>query len=420
MSTLYIRLPSRAVADNADHWITLPCQYALVSAAETVEREGTSALGDLAGIIGGAQRVVLLMAGSDVTLLQVRTPPLSASRLRQALPNLVEEQLMSDPADCVLVAGASVGDLRTVAVVQRQWLQVLLQTMAGFGARNVAVLPSQLCLAAADNGAAAVVTEFGDEIDLTLQLAAHDGLGLPLQPDDPERAPLEVIETLCALVPAASITLYVPAQHVPLYLQAAQALLALAPRVTVMADDWRLWIGGARALTLNLVDGLGRAGGTTFEWRRWRWPLALGTLLLSINVVALNVEWWRLSREAAQLRVSMVQIYRSAYPKETVIVDPAAQMRQKIAAAQRDAGQAAPDDFGALAAGFAGAWTEATQSANATSTGIASVDYRDRSLLVKPKPEIEVPLARLRTALASRKLSLTQSAPGIWQIRSAP
>ena len=85
---------------------------------------------------------------------------------------------------------------------------------------------------------------------------------------------------------------------------------------------------------------------------RWRWPLILASAVLVINVVGLNVEWFRMKREAAALRATMTQIYKSTYPKDTVIVDPVAQMKQKIAASQRESGQAAPDDFTPLTASF--------------------------------------------------------------------
>lgn len=422
MSTLHIRLPSRSVADNAAHWIALPCPYALVGAGDSIEREGHAALSDLAGMIGGAQRVVLMLAASDVTLLHLKVPPMSAARLRVALPNMVEDQLVSDPADCIVVAGGPVGELRTVAVVQRAWLQILLQTVRGFGARHVQALPSQLCLALPTGGAAAAVTAFGTELDVTLRLAEHDGLGLPILPDDPAAASHDVVETVCALVPTASIALYVPQEQVPAYQQTVEQLLPLEPRITVFADTWMRWIAGARTTGLNLVAGLGGAAGSSaVEWRRWRWPLVLGALLLTVNIGALNFEWWRLSREAVQLRASMVQIYKSAYPKETVIVDPAAQMRQKIAAAQRDSGKTAPDDFGPLAASFAAAWsTLGLPGDTSGKPAIASLEYRERSLFIKPKASPSIALAQVKAALASRNLSLTQPAPGVWQIRSAP
>ena len=414
-------MPSKAVADNAAHWIALPCPYALVSGGDSVEREGSAALSELAGPIAAAQRIVVLLAASDVTLLHLKLPPLSANRLRAALPNLIEDQLMSDPAECVVVAGGSQADLRTVAVVQRGWLQILLQTLNSLGARQIVALPSQLCLPLPSGGVAAAVTPFGVEFDLTLRMSEQDGLGLPLLPDDLDAAPQDAIQTICAIVPSAPVALYVPQDQVPAYQQAAELLLPLDQRVTVFADNWLRWIAGTRTTTLNLMTGLGVAGSPGLDWRRWRWPMVLGMFLLLLNIGALNFEWWRLSREATQLRTSMVQIYKTAYPKETVIVDPAAQMRQKIAAAQHDAGQAAPDDFAALVAGFAAAWAnvQTTASASGSRPALATLEYKDRSLLVKPKGQPEVPLTQMKAALAQQNLSLAQSAPGIWQIRSA-
>ncbi|MES2831938.1 MAG: type II secretion system protein GspL [Pseudomonadota bacterium] len=420
MSTLYIRLPSRSVADNASHWITLPCPYALVGTGDIVEREGRAGLSDLAGTMRSAQRVVLLLAASDVTLLHLKVPPMSPARLRLALPNLVEDQLMSDPTECVIVAGGSESGLRTVAVVQRAWLQILLQTIGQYGARQVAALPSQLCLSQANGSAAAAVTVFGAEIDVTLRLSEQNGMGLPLMPDNLADAFNDVVQTLCAIVPTASVALYVPQDDVVACQQTVDALLPIEQRVTVLTDQWQCWIPGARAATLDLVAGLRGTNHADFDWARWRWPMALGALLLIVNIGALNFQWWRLSREAAQLQASMVQIYRSAYPNETVIVDPAAQMRQKIAAGQRDNGRPAADDFTALAAGFGAAWAGivAQASADSAKPAIESLEFRDRSLFVKPKPQVDVPLAQMRAALASRNLTLSQSAPGIWQIRS--
>ena len=104
MNTLYIRLPSKAAAENAPDWLAMPCPFALGTHGKlpnsvTIGRQGVAALQELSGTIGAAQRVVLLLAASDVSLLQVQIPPLSAARLKAALPNLVEDQLIGDPAD---------------------------------------------------------------------------------------------------------------------------------------------------------------------------------------------------------------------------------------------------------------------------------------------------------------------------------
>lgn len=414
MSTLYIRLPSKAAADSVPHWIALPCAFAVAN-GDAVEREGMASIADLADSVARAQRVVLLAAASDVTLLRVQVPPMSAARMKAALPNLVEDQLMSDPDECVVVAGAAADGLRTVAVMQRGWFDILVKTFAAYGARRIAAVPAQLCLPHQSGSVSAAVAETEGELDLTVRLSEHQGIGLPILPDSPDTAAQEALRTLAAIVPDAPIHLYVPQEAVRAFQDAAGTVFALDQRATVHADNWPRWIQGAATAGLDLAAASGAAGGQGIDWKRWRWPAALAAAVLLVNIVGLNIEWWRLKREADTLRATMNQTYRAAFPKETLIVDPVAQMRQKIVAARQASGQPAPDDFLSLAARFGEAW----QTVVGTGTnGIASLEYRDRSLVVKLKPEGTMPADQLRPALAARNLTLDQAANGAWQIRS--
>ena len=196
MSTLYIRLASKAVADSAPHWPALPCPFALVSHGSSIERQGTAPLSELSDTVAKSQRVVLLLAASDVTLLRVKVPPLSSARLKTALPNLVEDQLIADPSDCVVVAGGLSEGLRTVAVVQRAWLDTLVKTLIAFGARHIAALPAQLCLPYQSDQPGSVTAAISDrneggqnaEIDMTLRLSEQDGIGLAIAPEKDEPA----------------------------------------------------------------------------------------------------------------------------------------------------------------------------------------------------------------------------------------
>jgi len=302
--------------------------------------------------------------------------------------------------------------------VHRGWLELLHKTLLALGARKVAALPSQLCLPYQPDAVSAAVIEHGSEIDVTVRLAEQDGIGLAIVADQPEAAAFEVIQSLVAVVPQAAITLYVPQSRVGDYQESLRTIVHAAPaleqRITLHADNWPRWIAGADRSSINMMSGIGAAGGGGIDWRPWRWPLALAATLLVINAVGLNVDWLRMKREAEALRTGMIQTYKNAFPKETVIIDPVAQMRQKTAAARRESGQLAPDDFIALAAAFGEAWSAATQGA----APIATLEYHDRSLLVKPKPGVE-PGERLRNALAARNLTLSQQGDGVWQIRSA-
>jgi general secretion pathway protein L len=421
LSTLYLRLPSRAVAGRAPQWLALACPFALVSQGGAIEREGVAPLSELSGTIAGMQRVVLLLAGSDVTLLRMQIPPLSAAKLKAALPNLVEEQLLCDPADCVIVAGSLSDGMRSIAVAQRAWLEQLAKTFTALGARAIAALPAQSCLScpAGQPAVTAAICQQDTGMDLTLRLPEQDGIGVTIDSGSDEASAHEAIRTLCAIVPAAPVTLYVPQSALRVYQEAVNDAPALKERIGISADNWTHWIAGARGVTLDLMAGLGTNTGTRFDWHAWRWPLVLSAAVLLINVSALNISWWRMKSEASSLRSAMTRIYRSTYPNESVIIDPLAQMQQKIAIAKRDSGLAVPDDFTAMTAAFGEAWAGVTATLPAPPS-IAALEYRERSLSVRLRDR-EAPTQQMKAALAERGLSLElapeQSGTVVWQIR---
>lgn len=418
MSTLYIRHPSKAASDADTILEVPPCLFALVADNGVIEREGSAALAVLSDAIRQAKRVVLLLAASDVSLLRVKVPPLSIARLKAALPNLVEDQLMSDPADCVFVAGPLSDGLRTVAVVQRAWLESLSSALTAQGARQLTVLPAQLCLPyQAEAGAAtAAIAECAHETDITLRLSQQDGIGLSVTASG-NTARQEVIAALRTIVPQAALTLYVPAASVDSYQQVASE--ANDAGLNVLPDSWSHWVAGANNLGLDLMAGLGAGAGPQIDWRPWRWPFGLALLLILVNLFGLNLDWLRMKREANLLRAGMTQTFQATFPKEQVIVDPMAQMRQKLAAAKHDAGQLAADDFTALAATFGAAWASVMQSGKGAVPAIATLEYRERSLLVRFKPGAEASATEMSAALAARHAALVQTGAGVWQIRSA-
>lgn len=434
MSTLYIRLPSKAASGNAPPGPDQPCEFALVSNENRIERQGEMTLPGLSDAIAKAERVVLLLAAVDVTLLRVKTPALLTSRLKAALPNLVEDQLITDPAECAVVAGGMSDGLRTVAVVHRDWLNTLNKALIALGARQVAALPAQLCLPyqgdqpGQPRSVTAAINKIGDTIDAAIRLSEHEGIGLAIGAGQNESSSAhEVIETLCAVVPEASIDLYVPQSEESAFQETVKDNVALNKRIKVSTDNWSRWISGASGTALDVMAGLGSRSVPKLELRAWCWPLALAAAVLIVNVAALNIDWWRMKNEAHSLRTSMVQIYKSAFPKETVIIDPVAQMEQKVAAARSNAGLAAPDDFSAITAAFGEAWSSVTPESG--KPAIAALEYRERSLLVRLKPLAagspgggQAPMQQVQAALAEHKLSLEQvpsESDTVWKIRSA-
>ena len=399
MTTLYIRLPARADGESG------LSRFALVADSGAIDQQGEGLLRGLGDLVAASRRVVLLLAASDVTLLQVKAPPLSALRLKAALPSLVEEQVLGDPADCVLMVAPAQSDagLRSVAVVQRAWIESLVRGVLALGARAVSALPAQLCLPLLPGHVSACVSQ----ADIVVRDGFYHGFGLAIA-STPDMA----LQTARALAGDAPLTLYVPGEELAQY----QALaLDAGPAITLEADTWQHWIAGSKTTTLDLVPGLGAAGARATDWQRWRWPIRLALLALVVNLAGLNVQWLQQRREASALRQANLQIYKAAFPKDTVIQDPVLQMRANITRAKAAGGQAGTDEFTYLAAAFG----EAAR-ALPRPVAVASLDYRERALSVKIKPESVDPgvVASLNAALAGRGLGLTEAAPATWQVRN--
>ena len=414
MSTLYIRHPSKASVDSAQG--ALACPFALVSDSGAIERQGAIELASMAGMIDEAGKTVVLLAASDVSLLRVKIPPLSNARLRTALPHMVEDQLVCDPQDCVVVAsnGAEGPDgLRMVAVVDKSWLESLVAKLQGLGAGKLVMLPAQLCLPPEPEGLSAAVSDLTDtpdaSVDLTLRTGLEHGIGLPVLPDY-GNVNSNVIDTLRALVPQGEIHLAVP----PTQLANYEALEA--PGIILQADHWNRWIAGARTPMPDLMQGLAAGGAAAFDWGRWKMAMVLGALVLLVNIVVINVEWWKTRREANLLRASIVAGFQDAFPKDPLSSDLPAYLRQKIAAGKTASGQPAPTDFAALTANFGDAWATIAQGRKVAS--IAGLEYKEQALLVRLKNDGEIPLKEISAALDARNLSLKQTPPDLLEIRS--
>ncbi len=414
MSTLYIRHPSKASVDSAQ--APLACPFALVSDSGAIERQGAIELAQMASLVDEASKTVVLLAASDVSLLRVKIPPLSNARLRSALPHMVEDQLVCDPAECVVVAsnGPDGADgLRLVAVVDKAWLEKLVAILQGMGASKLLMLPAQLCLPGEAGGVSAAVSELTEtpdaSVDLTVRLSNEQGIGLPVLPDY-GNVNANVIDTLRAFVPEGEIHLAVPA------LQLANYEALAAPGIVLSADNWTRWVAGARTPMPDLMQGLAAGGAAKFDWSRWRLAMIFGALLLLVNIAVINFEWWKTRREANALRTSVVASFQEAFPKDPLSSDLVGYMQQKIAAGKSASGQPAPGDFAALTANFGEAW--ANLAANRKLAGLAGLEYKEQTLTVRLKTDGEIPLKEISAALEARNLSVKQLAADALEIKS--
>ncbi len=119
-NTLYLRLPLRSKAASGPHNSSLAIALAM---SGRPLRTATASLNELAPQLTQVADVVLLVAASDVTLLRLAVPPLSAPRLQAALPSLVEDRIIGDATECAISASPETDGQRLIAVSDRAWLQ---------------------------------------------------------------------------------------------------------------------------------------------------------------------------------------------------------------------------------------------------------------------------------------------------------
>ncbi|HGO6072745.1 TPA: type II secretion system protein GspL [Burkholderia cepacia] len=450
MSTLIVSLPPREPAVPLQEWQWPELPFTLVDKAGHVQRAGRAAL----ALLPRANATVLIVAARDVLLLAATVPPLKGPKLRQALPNIVEDQLIQDPLGChiALDPDALPDGRRVLAVVDRAWFRTICEAFTAAGHRHLSAVPATRCLpaphapAAPADGEVDVVAVAADAVDTPparpATVAAVLGLATAVEPVLVEAGALPAAAGAPRLELAVARGALGEGFAAPAS-RAAGTLAALAgggdvelyelgepgaePRLASVGRADGPLLPGAAPLSF---DAFARRALTEkfdlcqfeFESQPWRFdratvkrlrvPLALAAATLGVAVIGMNLHWWKLSRERDALSAQITETLLSAFPKTTTVLDPPAQMQRQLDQLRVAAGELSPNDFLALSSGL-------SRSMGALPlNGIASLDYHDRRLDVGFKPEVKVD-PDFTQRLARNGLSgEVDSNTGKWTIRS--
>ena len=204
---------------------------------------------------------------------------------------------------------------------------------------------------------------------------------------------------------------------------AGRSELASGP-VELRKTSWDDLIDTATRSEIDLIAGVATEDQPAFDWPRWRLPIALGFALLSLNVLALNGDWWRLHQEGARLETDMLRTYRTAFPGDAandkaVMADPVSHMKQRRIAQSRAAGEPSPGDFLWLCAALGEAWPAIQQATGMEARALTRIDYRDAGLLLHLKPSVQPSLEAVRRILIEHQLVLSVgSESNRWYVQS--
>jgi general secretion pathway protein L len=346
MSVLVILLPSRPRTAGV---APPPADYAYACSTDGrgVERQGRAPATQLPQ----ADRVIAVVPDGDLGWQRVAVPRAPAARLRAALGAVLEERLLDDDeaVHLALAPGLVSGQTGWVAVVHRDWLNLLLGDLERAGTRVDAVLPSSWprpdarlhALAAGDGDEPVLVWSHDDGVSC-LHLAG----GLARQ----QLAGVDRQALACTAHPAA-------VAQAERWLEAPVAVLGDAERaLQAITSGWNLrqfeFAPRHRGLQ-SLRDALRQLTGP--EWRALRVGLAA---LLLLQVVGLNAWAWRLDQAVQDKRGAMTQLLQASHPQVRSVLDAPVQMQRETDLLRVAAGRAGPTDFEPMLAAAAAAWPD--------------------------------------------------------------
>lgn len=453
-------MPPRDPAVHSQEWQLPELPFVLLDKTGNTQRAGRSAL----ALLPKASTTILLIAARDLLMLAATVPPLRGPRLRQALPNVVEDHLIQDAQTCHLALDPKrLADGRqVVAAIDRGWFRFLLEGFTAAGHRNLRAVPVARCLPAAQAVEAAHEAQV-TEPAVPAEPGATSSAATPATPAfEPVSACVlgHVVATAPALLPGVALEPAAATAEAALELAIVRGALAdgfAVPAASVAATVTAL-AGGApvsgyvltqlpgepasAAARASLAAALPGAQTLTFEalarralacrfdlcqfefasqpWqldratlRRLRVPIVLVAASLVVAVVGANIQWLMMARQRDAISAQMTELLLNAFPKTTVVLDPAGQMARQLQQLRLAAGEPSPDDFLALSDGLA------RSLGSVPANGIAALDYHDRRLDVTFKPGVNVD-ADLAKRLAGNGLAGTVDAStGKWTIRSA-
>ena len=432
MSTLIVLLPPRDPAVRSEEWNLPELPFLLLDKRNVTQRAGRAAL----SLLPRASATVLIVAARDLLLTAAQMPPLKGPRLRQALPNVVEDQLIQDPQTCHIAVDpvALASGRRVLAVIDRGWFRFVLEAFANAGHRNVKAVPAMRCLplheSVADTPNPFVAGILGDVLATAPILLGGD----TLRPPESATARVEIAiargehaalgEGLAIPADAVTSTLNALAGAQPMTLYTLRDVPGAEPRLA----SARPAIPGAEPLTFDTLARNALANHfdlCQFEFaaqpwrldratmRRLKLPVALLAGALVVSMIGINIQWMQLARQRDAINAQMTETLLNTFPKTTVVLDAPDQMSRQLDRLRLVSGQLSPSDFLSLADALARALGPIPVN------GIAGLDYHDRRLEVTFKPETKVDPGLQRRLGANGLAGGIDSNTGKWTIRSA-
>lgn len=345
--------------------------------------------------------VILILPAFKLSWQRVTLPRLPAQKVRAALAGLLEEELLSDPAELHLALAPdwTAGEASDVAVCDKAWLmqQITAVRTAGHDIQRI-------------------VPEF--QPGQSAQFLVGEG-GLThwvrVSPTGVQALPLTTQSSWQAISQAANDedgSLWAEPQLVDLaerILHKRFDVLSPAQRMSLAAQsDWDLaqfdLATGASRRWHSVAQRILHRLWSSPQWQAVRWGLAL---LLLVQALGLQAWAWRENRRHESLRSEQAALLRQTFPQTPVVIDPLAQMQRAVRDLAQKTGAPGAGDLGVML----------TILAESGAPAIGQLEFATGQITLSAWPLAEESIKPLQVSLASKGYSL-QGKDSQWQIKA--
>jgi general secretion pathway protein L len=376
--------PRRALPAKGQLASSTVVSYVAINAGAAAMQAGETPI----ALLPKAASVDVVFDSADVFVTAVEAPKLSDAKLRQALPNMLEDRLLSESSDLhyafeqtARASGSTTLASQpklAVSVIDRVLLTRATDVFGEVGIRVRAAYSEIYTVPPPSAGAMSVRVDRGRGI---ARSGRHEGFAFDL---DNTGMP----------APLALAVRQLGVKRLLVFGRDGAKLQAAGARAGVQVSQRDIDLGAADN-GVNLLQGPFAQGGflggfsigglPKLTFARMRAPLIwLGVAAVTF-IVGMNAYFFKLESEASALRGQMETAYRSAFPNATTQTDASLIViltQRELSSLRARAGIASTDDFSVLNAQLAQLLSTAPLGS------VAAMEYRDGALKVKFKPGI--------------------------------
>ena len=369
-------------------------QWAVANpSTHAVLEEGRGSLAQAAEVAHG-RRVVALVPSDEVLLTEVTVPSRNPSKVRIAVPNLLEEALSDDIDDLHYAIGAHhEGDVYPVVVMSKQRIEYYQHVLGDAGIRIEKLMPSVLALPYADKHWS--VLQEGDEV----VVRESEYIGFSCAPDNLKLFFKQALQGLNdADMPV--VHTFQDVVDIPVELGVEVDQQEAVSLMHVFAE------GIEQGLAINLLQGEYQPlRKENPAWNKWRRTAVLTGLLAVLWLGMTFQAAYQLKMENERLSAGIHQIYSQAFPGSRVF-NPRAQMKQKLAALKGASSTTGGDFLSALS-------KVASTVKGSADTVIKGLSFRKGMLDVDVQVKDLKSLETLRGTLSGSEVLTAKSEDGV-------